>query len=186
MLSFRNLLANLPAIKGPLEKKLGFKIKLKWTLIVLVMFFILSNLPLYGLGQNALQNFEFLSIILGATFGSILSLGIGPLVTSSIVLQLLKGSGMLKIDTNTPEGKTFYQGIQKSLSIFFIIFEAAIYVLMGGLAPDPLLAPAAFKQMQFILIAQLTLGGFIVLYMDEVISKWRFGSGISLFIEACV
>ena len=186
MLSFKNLLTNLPEIRGPLEKKLGFKIKLKWTLITLVMFFILSNLPLYGLGQNALQNFEFLSIILGATFGSVLSLGIGPLVTSSIVLQLLKGSGIVKLDTTTPEGRTFYQGVQKSLSIFFVIFEAAIYVLMGGLSPDPLLAPAAFRQMQFILIAQLTLGGLIVLYMDEVINKWGFGSGISLFIAANV
>jgi len=181
-----NILTSLPEIKGPVEKRLGFKVKLKWTLIILVMFFILSNLPLYGLGENALKQFEFLSIILGASFGSLLSLGIGPIVTASIVLQLLQGAGILKIDTTTHDGRVFFQGLQKVLAIFFIVFEAAIYVLMGGLSPDPLLAPAIFRQMQFLLIAQLTLGGLIVLFMDEVINKWGFGSGISLFIAAGV
>ncbi len=183
---FRNILSSLPEIKGPTEKRLGFKVKLKWTLIILFMFFILSNLPLFGLGENALQQFEFLSIILGASFGSILSLGIGPIVTASIVLQLLQGASILKIDTTTHEGRVFFQGLQKILSIFFILFEAAIYVLMGGLSPEATLAPAIFKQMQFILIAQLTLGGLMVLFMDEVINKWGFGSGISLFIAAGV
>ncbi len=181
-----NILANLPEIKGSSQKHLPFKEKLKWTLIVLVLFFVLSAIPLYGLGQNALSQFEFLSIILGATFGSILSLGIGPIVTASIVLQLLKGSGLINIDTTTHEGRVFFQGIQKILAIFFIIFEASIYVFMGGLSPDPALAPALFRQMEFLLVAQLTLGGLIVLYLDEVINKWGFGSGVSLFIAAGV
>src|SRR3989344_1390711 len=126
----------LPEVKGPLEKRLPFKTKLKWTLLVLSLFFVLGVIPLYGLGQNALVNFEQLSIILGASFGSITSLGIGPIVTASIVLQLLNGSGLLKIDTTTPEGRSLFQGIQKIMIIFFIIFEALSYVLLGGLAPS--------------------------------------------------
>lgn len=181
-----NILANLPEIKGPTQKHLPFKEKLKWTLIVLIIFFVLSAIPLYGLGENALAQFEFLSIILGASFGSILSLGIGPIVTASIVLQLLKGSGLINIDTTTHEGRVFFQGIQKILAIFFIVFEGSIYVLMGGLAPDAALPPAIFRQMELLLIVQLTLGGLIVLYMDEVINKWGFGSGVSLFIAANV
>ncbi|MBU2639563.1 MAG: preprotein translocase subunit SecY [Nanoarchaeota archaeon] len=177
---------NLPEIKGPEQKRLPFKEKLKWTLIVLVLFFILSNIELYGLGPNALEQFEFLAIILGASFGSLLSLGIGPIVTASIVLQLLNGSGLLKIDTTTHDGRVFFQGLQKVLALFFIIFEALIYVFMGGLSPDPGLAPAVFRNVQLLLVAQLCLGGLIVLFMDEVINKWGFGSGISLFIAAGV
>jgi len=183
---FKDLLSNLPEIKGPTEKRLPFKEKLKWTLIILVLFFILSVIPLFGLGENALANFQFLSVILAAPFGSILSLGIGPIVTASIVLQLLQGSGILKIDTHTHEGRVFFQGLQKLLAVFFIIFEAAIFVFMGGLAPSATLDPIAFRNMQFLLVAQLFLGGLIVLFMDEVISKWGFGSGISLFIAAGV
>ena len=185
-MSLKGILSNLPEIKGPEEKHLPFKTKLKWTLITLVLFFILSVLPLEGLGENALQNFEFLSVLLGASFGSLISLGIGPIVTASIVLQLLKGSGILTLDTTTHEGRVFFQGLQKALAFFFIIFEASIFVFMGGLSPSLALDPVAFRNAEFLLVAQLTLGGLIVLYMDEVINKWGFGSGISLFIAAGV
>ncbi len=180
------VLANLPEVTGPLQKKLSFKEKLKWTFITLVAFFVLGLIPLYGLGENSLAQFEFLSIILGASFGSIISLGIGPLVTSSIVLQLLNGSGLIHFDLSSPEGKKRFQGVQKLLSVFFIIFEAGIYVFMGGLAPSQLLDPNQFRTMELILVGQLIVGGILIMFMDEIISKWGFGSGISLFIAAGV
>ena len=175
----KNVLMNLPEIAGPTQKRLSFKEKLKWTLMVLVLFFIMGVIPLFGLGENQLQQFEYLSIILGASFGSIISLGIGPLVTASIVLQLVNGSGLIKFDLTSPEGKRNFQGVQKLLALFFIVFEAGIYVMMGGLAPLPGI-PA------WLLIFQLTLGGILIMFMDEVVAKWGFGSGISLFIAAGV
>lgn len=181
-----NLLQTLPEVKGPEQKHLPFNTKIKWTLIILVAFFILGIVPLFGLSENALQQFEYLSIILGAKFGSLISLGIGPIVTASIVLQLLNGSGLVKFDTTTHEGRVRFQGIQKLLSLFFILFEAAIYVYMGGLAPSLALAPATYKIMQLVLVGQLFVGGLLVLYMDEVMNKWGIGSGISLFIAAGV
>ena len=184
---FKTLLMNLPEVAGPTQKKLSFKEKLKWTLIILIIFFVLGMIPLFGLGLNALQRFEYLSIILGAKFGSIISLGIGPIVTASIVLQLLNGSGIVKFDLHTPDGKKNFQGVQKLLAIFFIIFEAFIYVYMGGLAPSPSLAGTAlYSQIQILLVFQLMLGGMLIMFMDEVVSKWGFGSGLSLFIAAGV
>jgi preprotein translocase subunit SecY len=184
---FDNILSHLPEVKGPKQKRLPFKEKLKWTLIALVLFYIMGLIPLFGLGENSLQQFEFLSIILGASFGSIISLGIGPIVTASIVLQLLSGTGILKLDMTTTEGKQRFQGLQKFLAIFFIIFEAGIYVLMGGLAPSAALAgTAAYGEMQVVLILQLIVGGVLIMFMDEVVSKWGFGSGVSLFIAAGV
>jgi len=187
-MSFWNIiLNNLPEVAGPQQRRLSFKEKLKWTGITLVIFFILGLIPLYGLGANALQQFEYLSLILGAKFGSIISLGIGPIVTASIVLQLLNGSGIVKFDLNSHEGKKRFQGVQKLLAIFFIIFEAIIYVFMGGLAPAAELAGTAlYFNVQVLLVFQLFLGGILILFMDEVISKWGFGSGISLFIAAGV
>jgi len=187
----RNLLMNLPEVSGPTESKPSFKTKLKWTLVTVFAFFILSMIPLFGLGSNALSQFEQLSIILGANFGSILSLGIGPIVTASIVLQLLTGSGILKLDLTTQEGKKFFQGLQKLLAIFFIIFEAIVYVFMGGLSPNGFnniiyAGSPAYFPLQLILVFQLFMGGMLILFMDEVISKWGFGSGISLFIAAGV
>jgi preprotein translocase subunit SecY len=173
-MSLKDLLMNLPEVKSPLEKKLSFGTRMKWTLIILVFFFILSNIPLYGLTQNALSRFEYLSIILGASFGSIMSLGIGPIVTASIVLQLLVGSKLISLDLTTTEGKKFFQGLQKILAIFFTLFEAGIYVLMRGLQAQP--------GFELLLIFQLFLGGLLVIFMDEIISKWGFGNGVGLFI----
>ncbi len=178
-MDIKSLLYNLPEVKHPLEKRLSFNVKLKWTLIVLAVFFILANIPLYGLGPNSLAQFEYLALILGTEFGSIISLGIGPIVMSSIILQLLVGSGILAINTNTSDGKKYFQGLQKLGILFFIIFEALIYVLMGGLQP---VAPAYTP----ILIVQLMLGGLAIMFMDEVTSKWGLGSGASLFIVAGV
>lgn len=184
---FQEIIFNLPEVAPPTQKKLSFKEKLKWTLIVLIIYFVLGLMPLFGLGTNALQRFDYLSIILGASFGSLISLGIGPIVTASIVLQLLNGSGIVKFDLTTHDGKKMFQGVQKLLSFFFVIFEASIYVFMGGLAPAGTSATnPLFFELQLLLVFQLFLGGVMILFMDEVVSKWGFGSGISLFIAAGV
>ena len=184
---WKTIISNLPEVEGPTQKILSFKEKLKWTSIVLVIFFILGLMPLFGLGINALQRFETASIIFGAEFGSLTSLGIGPIVTASIILQLLNGSGIWKFDLTSPEGKRTFQGTQKFLSLFFILFESTIFVSLGGLAPAEQFRGTPFHfQLQLILIFQLFLGGILILFLDEVVSKWGFGSGISLFIAAGV
>ena len=63
-----SLIGNLPEVSGPTQKKLSFKEKLKWTGITLVLYFVLGLIPLLGLGQNALQQFEYFSIILAHQF----------------------------------------------------------------------------------------------------------------------
>lgn len=183
---FKNIIVNLPEVASPTQKKLPFNEKIKWTLITLALFFILGSINLYGLDSSFESRFEQLAMLLGAKFGSIISLGIGPIVTASIVLQLLNGAGILKLDNKTHEGRIFYQGIQKLTAIGFILFEAVIYVFMGGLSPDAALSGSSFFTAQLILVFQLILGGFMVMFMDEVIQKWGIGSGISLFIASGV
>lgn len=187
MALLEKLISYLPEVRGPQQKKLPFNEKLKWTLLILVIFYILGLIPLFGLGENSLQQFEFLSIILGASFGSIISLGIGPLVTASIVLQLLAGTGILKLDLSSPEGRKKFHGLQRLAGVFFIILEGSIYVLMGGLSPSAsLVGTPLYGQLQMLLIFQMVVGGLLIMLMDEVTTKWGFGSGISLFIVAGV
>ncbi len=177
-MDLRKIFGIIPEVRKPQEKKVDFKTKAKWTIIILALFFILANIPLFGLSENALSRFEYLAIILGTDFGSIISLGIGPIVMASIILQLLTGAGIINIDTKTEEGKKFFQGVQKLLVMFFIVFEALVYVYMQGLQAVPGFA--------WLVIFQLILGGLAIFYMDEVTSKWGFGSGVSLFIAAGV
>jgi|TARA_Y100000034_G_C6907119_1_gene421311 preprotein translocase subunit SecY len=177
-MAFVDILKHLPEVKSPLEKKLSFNLKLRWTLIILAAFFIMSNVALYGADPGFLEQFEFLAVIMGTSFGSIITLGIGPIVMASIILQLLVGSQILEIDTSTAEGKKFFQGLQKLMVFFFILFEAVIYVLMGGIRAAP--------GFTYVVMFQLVLGGLAVLFMDEICQKWGFGSGVSLFIAAGV
>jgi len=171
-----DLLKNLPEVRAPTEKKVSFNVKLKWTLIILVAFFILSNITLVGITESAHSRFDYLSTFLGASFGSLMTLGIGPIVMASIILQLLVGAQIINIDTSTAEGKKFFQGLQKLLAFAFVLFEAMVYVLMNAVEAQPGFAS--------LVIFQLCLGGILIIFMDEVIQKWGFGSGVSLFIAA--
>ncbi len=173
------LISYVPEVRPPTQKKLSFNAKLKWTGIVLALYFLLGLIPLYGLEQNVLEEFEFLSTVLGASFGSLITLGIGPIVTASIILQLLKGSGLLNIDLSKQEGKKRFQGLQRILAIVFVVVEAFVFVLLGGLIPQAGVSP-------LILVGQITLGGLFVILMDDLITKYGFGSGVSLFIAAGV
>ncbi|HLE06690.1 MAG TPA: preprotein translocase subunit SecY [Candidatus Nanoarchaeia archaeon] len=179
-MDFKEFLKNLPEVSQP-EKKLDFKEKMKWTGVVLVIYFLLSLIPLYGLDANYKSQFETLSVLLAANFGSLISLGIGPIVTASIVLQLLVGADVIKIDTSSHEGRQQFQGMQKLFSIAFILIQNIMYAVSGALP-----AAGGLASNVAIISVQLVIGSFLVMLLDEVVSKWGIGSGISLFIAAGV
>lgn len=173
-------LIRLPEVERP-KYALSFKDKIKWTGLILIIYFLLDETALYGIDPAAQDQFAAMRAIIAGSFGSIISLGIGPIVTGSIILQILVGGKLIDLDLSNPRDKVIFQGTQKVLATFFTIFEAAAMVLMGALPAignDPYL--------QFLLIAQLTLGGLMIIYMDEVVSRWGFGSGVGLFIAAGV
>ncbi len=178
MFDFVSLSSKLPSVAKPIQR-LNFKEKLKWTGIILILFFVLGSITVWGVNAEAVAQFEFLEIVFGSKFGSLISLGIGPIVTASIILQLLVGSKIIPWDTSTKEGKEKFMASQKLLTIGFCIFEAIAYVVAGAV-------PAAASWLVPFVITQLAIGGFIIMLMDEVCSKWGFGSGVSLFIAAGV
>ena len=168
----------IPEVKSPVHRE-DFNEKLKWTALVLVLYYFLTLVPLYGLAPGAIDQFAQLRAVMAGSFGSILTLGIGPIVTASIVLQLLVGSNLLDLDLSSHKDKSHFQATQKVLSIVFTLFEASVLVLTGNLVPID-------GSYTAILILQLVVGALVIIYLDEVVSKWGFGSGIGLFIAAGV
>lgn len=179
-MGYAEFLKLLPSVSGP-QKKMDLRAKLKWTALILILYFLMSEVVAWGVDQSAIQQFAFLEIVLGSRMGSLVTLGIGPIVTASIILQLLVGSKIVNWDTSTEEGKLMFMGSQKVLGVLFSIFEAIAFVLFGAVPP----ASAAPFVVAAVII-QLAFGGIIVILMDEVVSKWGIGSGISLFIAAGV
>jgi preprotein translocase subunit SecY len=178
--SLEPILTRMPEVERP-RYALTFKERLRWVGIVLLIYFLLMEVALYGLDPTAVDYFENIRAILAGSFGSIISLGIGPIVTASIILQILVGGKLIDVDLSQPRDRVLYMGAQKALAIGFTVFEAAVMVLMGALPAinnDPTL--------QLLIILQLTVGGLLIIYLDEVVTKWGFGSGIGLFIIAGV
>lgn len=180
MFNWVGLAEKIPTVASPVHK-LTFKEKAKWTLIILVMFFVLGSITIWGINPDAVAQFEFLEIVFGSKFGSLITLGIGPIVTSSIILQLIVGSGIIKWDQTTDEGKRKFSAAQKLMTIAFCFIQAMAYVVAGAVPPS---TPDLYKVIFIVL--ELTFGGIIIMFMDEVASKWGFGSGVSLFIAAGV
>jgi preprotein translocase subunit SecY len=184
------ILTRMPSVRRP-EGHVPFKRKLGWTAGVLVLYFFLTNVFLYGLqGQGSEVFGQFRSILAGGQ-GTILQLGIGPIVTASIVLQLLGGADLLGLDTqNNPRDQVLYQGLQKLLVIVMIVLTGLPMVFAGEfLPPSQQIASSlgiGLAGVQWLMFAQVFVGGILILFMDEVISKWGVGSGIGLFIIAGV
>jgi len=176
MSAYKNLLLLLPEVISP-TKKGTLKKRLTWTFGMLVLFIFLATVPLYGVSGSQAEYFKTLELLLGAKIGMLLTLGIGPIVTASIVLQLLKGSGLLKFDMRTEEGNFIYAGSHKLLTFAFIILESIVFVKFGAVS-------ASSPDIAWLVSIQLALGALIVFYMDEVVKKWGIGSGVSLFIAA--
>jgi len=168
----------LPQVKSP-DYRVPFKEKLQWTGIILILYFVIGMIPLFGLSPTAIDQFAQLRAVMAGSFGSIITLGIGPIVTASIILQLMVGGKIIKLDLSQPRDKALFQGTQKLLAIIFTVFEAAVMVFTGALAPSS-------PDVAWILILQIVIGGILIIFLDEVVSKWGFGSGVGLFIAAGV
>ncbi|WP_255148857.1 preprotein translocase subunit SecY [Halorarius halobius] len=181
------VLSRMPNVSRP-EGHVPFRRKLAWTAGVLVLYFFLTNILLFGLAERGSDAFgQFRSILAGGQ-GTILQLGIGPIVTASIVLQLLGGADLLGLDTNDPRDQVLYQGLQKLLVVVMICLTGLPMVFAGSFLPA---SDAVAQQLgiglvgvKWLMFAQIFVGGLLILFMDEVISKWGVGSGIGLFIIA--
>jgi len=186
---FEPILAAMPAVRSP-EGHVHFKNKLMWTLAILLLYFTLTNIDIFGLSPESQDIFGIYRALLAGASGSLLHLGIGPIVTASIVLQLLKGAGILQIDTSDARGQVMYMGLQKLLIFVMIIVEALPMVASGLMMPDPSVATQFFGGNMFtvslLIFLQLCIGGLLVVLMDEVVTKWGVGSGVGLFIVAGV
>jgi preprotein translocase subunit SecY len=179
------LIKRFPAVTKP-EGHVHFRTKLIWSFACLLAYFVLSNVFIYGLGSSSLDAFSSFRAILAGQSGSLVHLGIGPIVTGSIIMQLFVGAKIIKLDLQDSEDKAIYQGAQKIL-VVVMIFVEAIPQVFGFLQPDPhAIASMGLAWARVLIIMQLAIGSYLVFLMDEVVSKWGLGSGISLFIVAGV
>jgi preprotein translocase subunit SecY len=170
----------VPAVGKP-DYKQTLNSRLKWSGVAVLCYFVLSHITAFGLQQTGqYQQYFYFQMVLGAKFGSLITLGIGPIVTAGIVLQLLVGSKIIKWDTTKPEGRKKFQSWNKVLAVSLCFIEAAAFVIAGALPVEQNIAIKLF------VILQIAGGAIIIILLDDLVTKWGFGSGVSLFIAAGV
>ena len=174
-----------PSITKP-EGHVRFNQKLWTTTLVLIIYFMMTNVMIYGLSDSTLDIFSSFRAIMAGASGSIMHLGIGPIVTGSIIMQLFAGAKIIQLDLQNSSDKQLYQGIQKLLVLIMIPIES-IPQVYGFLDPsETLILDFGIGWANTIIVAQLFMGSYLVFLLDELVSKWGIGSGISLFIAAGV
>ncbi|HJX02817.1 MAG TPA: preprotein translocase subunit SecY, partial [Candidatus Bathyarchaeia archaeon] len=177
---FKPIARILPEIKTP-ERRVRFNEKLFWTALALIIYLIMSEIPLYGIGKSPLGELAALRIIFASNRGSLMELGIGPIVTAGLILQLLVGSAMIQCNMSNPEDRSLFTSASKVFSILLTGVQAAAYIIGGMYGPG---LPGTIS---IVIFLQLISAGIIVMLLDELVQKgWGFGSGISLFIMAGV
>jgi preprotein translocase SecY subunit len=170
----------LPEIKKP-ERKVSFNEKIFWTGLVLIIFLVMTQIPLYGVSASAQDQFSALRVIFASNRGTLMELGIGPIVTAGLILQLLAGSNIIECDMSNAEDRGLFTTASKVFSIALTGIQAAAYII-SGMYGTSLAGPVII-----VIFMQLLASGVIVMLMDELVQKgWGLGSGISLFIMAGV
>ncbi|MCW4006941.1 MAG: preprotein translocase subunit SecY [Candidatus Bathyarchaeota archaeon] len=171
----------LPEIKVP-ERKVKFNEKIFWTALVLIIFLVMSEVPLYGISSQSSLDFSALRVIFASNRGTLMELGIGPIVTAGLILQLLAGSQIINCDMSKPEDRGLFTVASKVFSIGLTGIQAGAYLISGMYGSINDLGVAAV-----VIFVQLVAAGIVVLLLDELVQKgWGLGSGISLFIMAGV
>eukprot|EP01028_Stygiella_incarcerata_P009812 TRINITY_DN47_c0_g1_i1.p1 TRINITY_DN47_c0_g1~~TRINITY_DN47_c0_g1_i1.p1 ORF type:complete len:524 (-),score=140.52 TRINITY_DN47_c0_g1_i1:343-1770(-) len=169
----------LPEVPKP-GKAVKFTEKLIWTVVCLFIFLVCCQIPLFGITPTeGADPFYWLRVILASNRGTLMELGISPIVTSGMIMQLLSGSGLISVDQKVPEDRALYDGAQKLLGLVITIGEAGAYVFSGmyGNVADMGYFVA------ILLVIQLFLAGVLCILMDELLQNgYGLGSGISLFI----
>ena len=168
----------LPQVPKP-KRKISLQTKLLWCGACVTIYMVMGQTPLFGATTPEFDFLAFARVIFASQQGSLVELGIGPIVTAGLLMQLLRGSDILKFDFKKPEERGIFQTATKMLTYFVIIIEGAVYAwaVYGPNIQDPTILG--------VIIGQLIGASIIVMFMDELIQKgWGLGSGISLFI-AC-
>ncbi|KAJ4703703.1 Transport protein Sec61, alpha subunit [Melia azedarach] len=169
----------LPEVQAA-DRKIPFREKVIYTVISLFIFLVCSQLPLYGIhSTTGADPFYWMRVILASSRGTVMELGITPIVTSGLVMQLLAGSKIIEVDNNVREDRALLNGAQKLLGILIAFGEAVAYVVSGMYGSVEQLGVGN----SILIIIQLCVAGIIVICLDELLQKgYGLGSGISLFI----
>ena len=173
----------------------GLKTKIIFTLVMIAIFRLCAQLPLFGIDAHNFANLAatnnligFLDMFSGGALGnvSIIALGIGPYITASIIMQLLAVVIPHLEQLQKEEGEAGRRKISQYTRVFTVCIAAVqslvfvVYLLKtarGAIMPDVNLVAFAIGS-----IVILTAGSALTMWMAELMTERGIGNGASMLI----
>jgi protein transport protein SEC61 subunit alpha len=89
-----------------------------WTAITLFIFLVCSQIPLYGImSSESSDPMYWIRAIMASNRGTLMELGITPIITSGMIMQLLAGANIIEVDYSLKEDRALFSGAQKCMTI---------------------------------------------------------------------
>ena len=117
----------LPQVPKP-KRKIPLQQKLLWCGTCVVIYMVMGQTPLFGATTPEFDFLAFARVIFASQQGSLVELGIGPIVTAGLLMQLLRGSDILKFDFKRPEERGIFQTATKMLTYYNTQDGLVVYV----------------------------------------------------------
>ena len=158
----------LPQVPKP-KKKIPLQTRLLWCGVALLIYMVMGQTPLFGATTPEFDFLAFARVIFASQQGTLVELGIGPIVTAGLLMQLLRGSEILKFDFKKPEERGIFQTATKIVTYVVIVAESIVYgaAVYGPGISDP--------SVLYIMIGQLMAASVIIMFLDELIQE-RMGN----------
>ncbi len=165
--------------------------KLLFTALIILIYRVLSHIPLPGVDTLGLQNFfennqvlGMLDLFSGGSISrfSLVMLGVGPYITSSIVFQLLT-MAIPSLEALQKEGQYGREKINqytRYLAVPLAIVEA--FGLVRVLQSQNVLSALTTADLTLV-IASATAGSIFLMWLGEILSEKGVGNGLSMIIS---
>jgi len=162
-------------------RKPDLKRRLFYTFLALIVYYVMASTLAFPLAAHpelrGVPVPPIINIVFASSAGSIAQLGIGPMVTAGLIIQILVGAKIIELDLTDPRDRKLFTQAEKGLAFIIACVEGA------GFA-------AYYRLNTFItaaILLQFLFGAIVLMILDEAIQKgWGIGSGVSLFILAGV
>ena len=172
----------------------GLKKKLIFTLLIIVLFRLGAQIPLFGINNAVFANLAagnniigFLDMFSGGALGavSVFALGIGPYITASIIIQLLTAI-IPQLETLQKEegeaGRRKISQYTRISTVFLAMFQGAIFIAYLNKLPGSVMAGTNPILFAIGAIMTLTAGSVLVMWLAELITEHGIGNGGSMLI----
>ena len=172
----------------------GLKKKLIFTLLIIVLFRLGAQIPLFGINNAVFSNLAagnniigFLDMFTGGALGavSVFALGIGPYITASIIIQLLTAI-IPQLETLQKEegeaGRRKISQYTRISTVFLAMFQGLIFIAYLYKLPGSIIAGTNPVLFAIGAIMTLTAGAVLVMWLGELITEHGIGNGGSMLI----